>query len=225
MFGLVDLGTVFGLANPQYLWAMSLEASWGSLLTFFVAAGFGWVAALPSRPWPGFGLLVIAAASLVIAGVVFGDPGPLWLGGGVAVATGLVWVVLQPGRPSRGSGRPAALARVVAVLGVPLWLGYAWNTSLAAGAAGVDQGDVTNGIDHWPVQVALGLAVAAGSAVLAGLPSPLPLWRCAFALSAGFVAYATIVFPDRAGAMPHLLWGVGIAVWGAAVALAPRARS
>ncbi len=43
------------------------------------------------------------------------------------------------------------------------------------------------------------------------------LWRVGFALTAGVVAYATLVFPDRLGAMPDPAWGWAIAAWGALV--------
>ena len=102
MFGLIDLGTLFGLSDPRYLWAMSLEASWGSLLTFLLALGFAWVATV---------------------------------------------------------------------------LGYAGLTYLAARAAGPGEGDETMGVDHRPVQVALGVALAVGSALLVLLPARVPLWR------------------------------------------------
>lgn len=224
LFGLVDLGTLFGLSDSRYRWAMSLEASWGSLLTFFLAVGFAWVAIVPARPWPGFGLLVLATGSLVAAGVAFLDVGPLWLGPGFAAGAALVWAVLRPERPYVQRGRPSVLAAVLGAVGVPLWLAYAALTYAAARTAGAGEGDETMGVDHWPVQAALGLALAVGSAVLALVPARLTLWRWAFALTAGFVSYAALVFPDRAGAMPHVLWAVGIALWGVAVALAPRPR-
>jgi len=256
MFGLVDLGTLFGLSDPRYEWPMSLEASWGSLFTFFVAAGFAWVGALPARPWPGLVLVTLAAGGLTIAALVFADGGPLWVAVVLGLAVGALLLLLRSaGRPgtvpgasgtvplaprtaSGASGgasgtvpfapaplrcRPAGFRPVVGGFGVLLWLGYAWH-SYAAAVAGIP-GDVTNGIDHWPVQVALGLALAGGCVLLVLWSEPLSLWRWAFAATAGFVAYATLVFPDRGGAMPHLLWGVAIAVWGGLVAVVPQSRS
>jgi hypothetical protein len=37
LFGIVDLMTLPGWVDQRYVWAVSLEASWGSLLTFVVA--------------------------------------------------------------------------------------------------------------------------------------------------------------------------------------------
>ena len=217
MMGLIDLGTVFGLSDPRYQWPMSQEASWGALFTFLVAGGFGWIATVPHRPWPGLVLLVMVTVSLLLGGAVLVDVGPVWLALGLAAATGTVWLLLRPGRfPDRLRlpHRPAATA--VALAGVALWLGYAWN-SYAAAVLTYDLGDVTNGINHWPVQVALGLALAAGCSGLVLWPAPLMLWRVGFALTAGIVAYATLVFPDRLGAMPHPAWGWTIAAWGALI--------
>ncbi len=162
MMGLVDLGTVFGLSDPRYQWPMSQEASWGALFTFLVAGGFGWIASLPHRPWPGLVLLGMVTVSLLIGGAVLVDLGPVSVALGLAAATGVAWLLVRPGRfperlrlPQRWSGPAVALA------GVALWLGYAWN-SYAVAVLTYDLGDVTNGINHWPVQVALGLALAAG---------------------------------------------------------------
>lgn len=224
MMGLIDLGTVFGLSDPRYQWPMSQEASWGALFTFLVAASFGWVASVPERPWPGLVMLVVVTGSLLLGGAVFLDAGPVWVGLGLGAATGIVWLLLRPGRfpdrlrlPQRWAGAAVALA------GVVVWLGYAWN-SYAVAVVTYDLGDVTNGVNHWPVQVALGFAIAAGCVGLVLWPAPLLLWRVGFALTSWIVAYATLVFPERLGAMPHPAWGWAIAGWGALVLLPPTGR-
>jgi hypothetical protein len=214
MFGLVDLGTLLGLSDARYQWAMSLEASWGSLFTFLVAGAFTWIGVVPGRPVPALLLLALVASALLVAAAVFADPGPAVVAAVVAVSAGVLFLLLRPGRPvPRWSGAGRRPWPVVVALGVPLWLGYAWLTATAASVLGRDAGDETMGVDHWPVQVALGLAVAVGSGLMLAWPE-LAVWRWPFALTAAFVAYATLVFPDRAGAMPHPLWGVAIALWG-----------
>ena len=222
MMGLIDLGTVFGLSDPRYQWPMSQEASWGALFTFLVAGSFGWIATRPGQPWPALVLLTVVSASVLISAAILMDAGPAWVGVGLAVATGVVWLLLRPGpfpdrprTPRRWAGPTVALA------GVPLWLGYAWH-SYAAAVRTYDLGDVTNGVNHWPIQVALGLAVAGGCVGLAGWPASLTLWRIGFALTAAVVAYASLVFPGRLGAMPHWWWGAAIALWGLAVLAPPR---
>lgn len=227
LFGLIDLGTTLGLANPAYRWSMSLEASWGSLFTFLVAGSFGWVGVVPRRPWPGLALLGLTAIGMVAGGIVLGDLGPLWVAVPLTVVT-LGFALLL--RPFVREGGPAwrvkaAPLTVVGAVGIPLWLGYTWNTYVAAVESPAGAGDVTMGIDHWPVQVALGLTLTVGSALLIGLGNDVALWRWSFGLTSIAVAWATLAYPDRSGAMPHPAWGVLIAVWGVLLALPSGRRS
>ncbi len=213
LFGLIDLGTVVGLSDPAYEWSMSLEASWGGLFTFVVAGSFGWIGTVPARPWPGVALLALTAAGLAAGSLSARDPGPLWVAVPLAVVTAVfAWLL----RPELAGARPVWRAEppvaVVAAAGVPLWLAYAWFTHRASATGSWND---TLGIDHWPVQVGLGLILAAGSAVLVGAWRDLALWRWAFALTAVPIAWATLRYPEREGAMPHVVWGVLIAVWGA----------
>ncbi len=218
MMGLIDLGTVFGLSDPRWEWPVSLEASWGSLFTFLIAGAFGWIGTRPDRPWPGLILLGLVVAALLLSGLVLLDPGPVWVALGLAAPTVAIQRLLAPGQPpARQDARPGAIWAGAVGAGVPLWLGYAWFTYLPA-AAGVG-GDITNGVDHWPVQIALGLVLSAGAGLLSAWRSDLLLWRVGFALTAAIVAYGSLVYPERAGAMPHWLWGVAIAGWGVAVVL------
>ncbi|MDN4614930.1 hypothetical protein P5G50_10755 [Leifsonia sp. F6_8S_P_1B] len=221
LFGLVDLATTLGLSDPRYAWAMSLAASWGSLLTFVVAAGFGWVGAVPRRPAPGLGLLGLATLGLLVGSALLLDARPLGLAVPLGAVTALLAVLLRPYvRPSVPAWRwrPSPPA-IVAALGVPLWAGYVVNTEIAALIAPPGSGDDTVGIDHWPVQLALGVVLAVGSALLTGAVRQLVLWRWSFGLTAVAVAWATLAYPDRAGAMPHPVWGVLFVVWGALLAL------
>lgn len=222
MMGLVDLATVFGLSDPQFDWAMSLEASWGSLFTFLIAGAFGWIGSRPAQSWSGLALLGILVVALLLSSLVLLDPGPAWVALALAGATAAIYLLAPPGPPhARQSGRHgwrSVWAFVVAV-GVPLWLAYSW-FAYAAATSGVE-GDITNGVEHWPVQFALGVSLAAGAALLVARRYDAMLWRMSFALSAGIVAYASLAYPDRAGAMPHWLWAAGIATWAVAVLLPP----
>ncbi|QIK72054.1 hypothetical protein G7070_06960 [Propioniciclava coleopterorum] len=218
MFGLIDLGTVFGLSDPQYTWQVGVEASWGALFTFVIAAGFAQAGWTPTRAAQGVALPGLAAGSLAVAAAVFRDPAPLVVAGALLVATvAVAWILAARPQPRTRPSLSAAL--VVSAAGVPLWLGYAALTH-AAWLRDPTVGDVTNGVDHWPVQAALGLTLALGSAALALRPG-VRWWRWCFALSAGVLAYATLAFPDRAGAMPHPAWGWLFAVWALLILLPP----
>ena len=50
LFGIVDLVTLPGWVDQRYVWAVSLEASWGSLLTFVVANSYAGIARHPRNP-------------------------------------------------------------------------------------------------------------------------------------------------------------------------------
>lgn len=229
MFGLVDLGTVLGLSDPQYEWQMSLEVSWGSMFTFVIGGGFAWVCVRPHRPQAGLLLLAVAAVSLVVGAAVLMDPGPLF----VALPLAAVTVVLKLTLAVRIERVPADvssrswLRTLVAVAGVLLWLGYTVLTTLMAWSGMPGAGDVTNGIDHWPVQVALGVAIALGAAILAlrtDAWGPAGLWRWMFALSAIAVGSTALAYPERLGAMPHPVWGILMLLWGLSIALIPPPR-
>jgi hypothetical protein len=218
-FGLIDLGTLLGAANPEYQWAVPLEVSWGSLFTFFVAGGYLWIAILPRRAEPALvqlGIVVIALAVSAVGGL---DSRPALVAGVVAgsglllgwLARAFVGWTLQwsPNLPSV----------VLAAAGAALWLPYAL-TALERSRTGA-AGDLTNGIEHWPVQGATGFALAIGAAVLAVWGPARPLFRISISLSAVFIGMGNLAFPDRAGATQGLQWAVAVTLWGLLLALIP----
>jgi hypothetical protein len=218
-FGLIDLGTLVGAANPEYEWAVPLEVSWGSLFTFLVAGSYVWIALVPGRARPALLQLGIVVAALAVAAVGGLDVRPAFVAAGIG-ASGLVLGWLSRAFDGWRVKLSADLLPVlVAVMGAALWLPYA----LAAlersreGAAG----DLTNEIEHWPIQGATGLALAIGGAAMAVWRPARQLFRITLSLSAVFVGMANIGFPDRVGATQGLQWAVAITVWGVLVALIP----
>jgi hypothetical protein len=223
LMGLIDLFTLPGWVNQDFEWEVPLEASWGSLFTFFVAGGHVWVALFPRAPWPALVQLGLCGLALLVGAGAGADWRPLVLALGVALSALLVWLLL--GRPAPAlAGRPPVrwpLASV-AVLGFPLWLPYAL-VAFRQSRAGV-LGSITQGIEHWPVQGAVGVTLVLGSLVLALWDDGRPLLRVSVSLSAVYVGMAELAYPDRAGAMGSDPWGVGATLWGLLVALvaAPR---
>jgi hypothetical protein len=114
---------------------------------------------------------------------------------------------------------PDLLPVLVGVVGVALWLPYAL-TALARSRLGPTS-EVTNGIEHWPVQGATGLALAIGGAVMAVWRPARPLFHITISLAAVFVGMGNLAYPDRAGATQGLQWAVAVTVWGLLVALIP----
>ena len=216
--GLIDLFTLPGWVDQSFEWEVPLEASWGSLFTFFLAGGYVWVALFPRAPWPALVQLGVAAVALLVSAGAGTDWRPCWLAVGVAASGLVLWLLVR--KPAfalagRLSVRWGMLA--VAALGFPLWLPYAL-VAFAQSRAGV-LGSVTQGVEHWPVQGAAGVALVLGALVLALWEDGRPLLRVAVSLSAVYIGMAELAYPDRAGAMGSLRWGIGVTLWGLLVAL------
>lgn len=216
--GLIDLFTLVGWVDQQYVWEVPLDASWGALFTFFLAGAYLWVALFPRAPRPALLQLALTAVALAVSAVAGTDWRPLTVAVGVAASGWLLRVLL--GRPAL-TGPPRPRVRWtplgVGVLGLPLWLPYVLE-ALAQSRAGA-VGTTTQGIEHWPVQGAAGLALVLGPAAMGLWADTRPLLRVAVSLSAVYIGMAELAYPDRLGAMGSLLWGVGVILWGVLVAL------
>jgi hypothetical protein len=219
MFGLIDLVTLFGWVDPAYEWEVPLEVSWGTLFTLLIAGSYVWIAVVPDRAMPAVIQLAIGAAGLVIASVVGLDGRPLWIAVPVA-GSAVLFAWLTSATRNRGGGSWTAdwSFALLAAGGMFIWLPYA-SHALAASRAHAE-GDITNGIQHWPVQGAAGLAFAGCAVVMAVWPPSVPLFRLTVSMSSTLIGAAMLAHPDRAGAMDHPLWGIAMVIWGTAVALA-----
>jgi hypothetical protein len=217
LFGLIDLLTLVGWVDQDYEWEVPLEVSWGALLTFFVAGSCVWVARFPGTPAPALVQLGISGLALLISAVAGADWRPLGLALVAGVSGFALW--LMTGRPPARVGRLSLSwgTATVAVLGLPLWIPYALD-AFAHSRAG-ELGTITQGIDHWPVQGAVGTALVLASLVLALWYDGRPLLRVAVSLSAVCIGMAELAYPDGDGAMGSILWGVCSTLWGLLVAL------
>lgn len=218
-FGLIDLSTLLGLVDQDYVWAVPLEVSWGSLFTFVVAGSYVSIAVAPRRAQPGLVQLAIVVLALTLGAAGGLDPRPAYVAAAIAASVLLLgWLVRElDGWTPRWS--PTALSVLVALVGAVLWLPYALN---ALGQSRTDGlGDITNGIEHWPVQGATGLALAIGAVVMAGWLPARPLFRVSISMSAVFIGMAGLAYPDRDGATQGLPWAVAVTVWGLLVAMTP----
>ncbi len=219
--GVIDLATLPGWVNQEFEWPVPLEVSWGSLFTFFLAGGYVWVAVLPQRPEPGLVQVAIASVALAFSAAAGSDVRPLWVAA-VAALSALVLATITQRAAGVGysswslNGWQLALA----ALGMFLWLPYTIE-ALEASRAGIS-GDITNGIEHWPVQGATGAALILASLLAAVWDPGRALLRVTCCLSAAFIGMAQLAYPDRAGAMEGGdLWGIGVILWAVLLALAP----
>jgi hypothetical protein len=222
--GVIDLATLPGWVNQEFEWEVPLEVSWGSLFTFFLAGGYVWVAVLPGRPEPGLVQIAIASVALAFSAAAGADVRPLWVAAVAALSALLLATMTQR---SSGVGYSSWSVNgwqlALAAAGMFLWLPYIVEALEASRSGAV--GDITNGIEHWPVQAATGAALILASVLLAVWESGRALLRVTCCLSAAFIGMAQLAFPDRLGAMEGGLWGIGVILWAVLLALAPAESS
>ncbi len=212
-FGLVDLQTVLR-HDPGWRESYLLETGWGVLFTLLVAVPLG---ALAARPHRGILLAQLVAVSVAIAAAT------LWSGYAPLLVPATVVVVLAAAVGQLAGHRPRGLPldralRWLAVLGA--FGGGAFATRVLAEYPAA-QPDVTWGLDHHPMQAALGLGVATVAAVAAaGVGGRAAGWRVpVWTLGAG-AAWAggwSVAYPDVPGSAGTVL-GAGAFAWGLAFA-------
>lgn len=220
-FGIIDLMALLGLDNPDDTWDVPLGASWGTLFTVILVGSYVWIALRPQRAAPALAQLSIVAFSLAVSSLAGLDGRPLWLAGPVALSVGLfAWLAPDESvRNVRGWSLHWPYV-VLAVAGLAIWLPYA----ILALQRSREQasGDITLGIDHWPVQGAVGLTIVL-SAVGLGVWTPgRPLLRVTVSLSATLIGAGMLLDPDLIRELGTPVWGVAMVIWGTAIALPRR---
>ena len=136
---------------------------------------------------------------------------PLLNGLGLVATSGLLaWL----GRGHVGTWRrPDPALLLLAVVALPAAVVY--GHPLARNTTDVE--DITNGVSHYPMQAALGLAVVGVVGLAAVTRSRLPAWTAAF--SAVWLGVESIVYPDLAASL-GATGGALTVVWGVLVVVA-----
>ena len=215
-FGLPDL-LVIVVHDPDWLFSYLLELGWGLLFGVLVGVPL-LVAAVRGVTGVAVAQLAAVALAVAVAAVLAGYPRQLV----PAALLGLdAWLLARlAGVRARALPLDRWL-RVVVVAGAVLGGGYAASMLDELEAPVVDP-DLTHGLDHRQMQVALGLAVLTVGAVAAaalGGRAPgrrVPVWTLAAALAAlgaASVAYPTL--PGSAGSArgwAMLAWSVLLVV-------------
>lgn len=222
MFGLVDLLVVL-VNDPDWRESYLLESGWGVL--------FGILVALP--------LAVFAARPRVGAGVVVAELGAVAVAMAAAALWTGYWPQLVPAAMVAGDAvllgavakvRPAAppvdrVLRVLVVAGAVIGGAYAAGL---VDAHPMYRPDITNGLDHLPMQVTVGLAMITVGAVAAGAVGGraagwrLPVWTLAGSI--GWVGGWSVVHPDVPGSMDTAL-GAAAICWAVLFAVAAEWRA
>lgn len=152
--------------------------SYGAFLTFLVALPFGWFAVRLQEALPVAVVLAVGAATLLV-GAVLGGQWPPAVVALLVVGTALP-VLPAALRQARAEGldlrvRPALL--LLPLVAAPTAWRYAadaFSTARTDPSRGARQ---TNGVDHWPVQGWLAIAVVVLLVVLALWPRVVPVVR------------------------------------------------
>jgi hypothetical protein len=216
-FGVIDLVTLIGWVNPEYVWPVPLEVSWGVLFTFFLAGGYGWIAVTPKSAAPGLTALLLGGVALLAGAAAGLDPRPVPIG--VAVIVSVVILALLTGTRLSALTWSVSWPHVVlSAVGALLWIPYI-SSALEESRRGIGR-EITNGVDHWPVQAAAGLAILVGAVLLAFWPSGHRMIGVAVSFAGGIIGVAVLAYPDRDGATEGMIWAILAVVWALAVASA-----
>ena len=215
-FGLIDLLVVV-IQDERFYQHYLLESGWGLLYLVLVTVPLLWLLVRPTAGLPVVQVLAVACSVAGAAGLA-GYPRQLWVALALALTAAAVgWSAGV--RPRAVDWRPDLPLAGLTVLAAPASLVYAW--SLGHGWLGHPTTDITNGIDHRPMQAALGLAVplvAALAAVAVG--ARLAAWRVpvwTVAVTVLWLGVESVVYPDHEGSLGTTL-GIAAAVWGVAFA-------
>jgi hypothetical protein len=216
LFGIIDLSIVFSPPR-EFRPLVMLEAGWGLLFTVLVAGAFLGVAMRPRRCTPPLVQIGAVIVTLAAAAAFGADGGLVLLAFGLALAL-IVLVALLPGDREPLWPQPGSISWPLAALTIAAaipWLWYATSMFSLARQPSAPT-DNTLGINHYPVQGALALALV----VLAGLTVRWPRFRSWIGISTGITAAAQgasdLAYPHSAGAFPAG-WAVFAIIWGVLV--------
>jgi hypothetical protein len=213
-FGLIDFMTPFTLGEE---WAdhYLLETGWGLLYLVLVTVP---LLVLVVRPGSAVALLQLAAVALaVLLGAVLAwSPAHALPAVGLLLTAGAL-AALAPLRTA-GLARPSPITAAVTVIGAVPAAAYAWHMARAT-----ENPEDTWGLDHYPAQAALAIAVllvALLAACVVGGPGRgwwLPVGTAAF--SSVWLGWQSVLWPERVGSLGSV-GGVAAVVWGLALVAA-----
>lgn len=157
----------------------------------------------------------------------------LWPAGGLLMVAALLFVLGERStdRPSVAEPRPTSLATRVDIpallltvaAAVPLiWFAAEMVASARAGRYPND--DITVGLNHWPMQAALPLAMLADAGLTAVRQSGWQVSAWTVVAGTAWMGVFSVAYPHHAGSF-GLLGGAGAILWSALFAAATRRSS
>ncbi|HET7312297.1 MAG TPA: hypothetical protein VFJ17_13330 [Mycobacteriales bacterium] len=211
-FGVQDTLTVF-VEGKDFAAHYLMETGWGLLFLVLVAVPLIGLAFRP-RATVLVAQVATVGVSVLLGALMARSPAHLLPAGGLLLTAFVVGVL---GRPDTRSyrlrvDRPLAVLALVAV--VPA-LTYAWR--MAHSPHDVEQ---TVNLDHYPIQAALGIAIAllAGLVAVAGEWPTAWLARATLVVTVGWMGIESAVYPHRLGSFGPA-WSWLAVAWAALFAL------
>jgi len=209
--GLIDLSVTWDRE-----WPVMLEAGWGVLFTVGLGLPF-----LVAAIWPRLArvtlaqLYVVTAALLV--GVVAGlEPQSWWIFVGLLIEVPLVHAIAPDGGLTKAGPHWPLLA--LGVVALPVGLVYAWDMA-ELNRMSLPTSDITNDVDHYAVQAAVGLALIALPMAASLWPATRRLLGTSSALMAFYLGLVSYSWPLADGGF-STGWSVAVMVWAVAVLVA-----
>ena len=207
-FGAIDLSVTW---DPD--WPQVLEAGWGLFFTVLVGVPFVVIAARPRSARPAVAQLAVATIALAVSVVAGREASLTWVPVVLAVETLVVaWLARSSWRSALVPRGPSAPMVALVALGIVPWLAYAVDM-WAANREGRPDSDITNGIDHYAVQGALGLALAVLPLLAALRPALTPLVPVCAGVSAAYLGLVSFAWQDAAAGFGRA-WSIAAIVWG-----------
>jgi hypothetical protein len=212
-YGLIDL--LAFAQGEQFHVALLLSTGWGLLFLFLVAAPLTALAVRASAVSPSaLAQVTLVAAAVIAAAALSASPRYLAVAAGLLVTVAVLALAARD-RPWHAleAWRWSTLPATLVLIAVAPCCAYAWTSARTTGDARIT--DDTWGLDHWPAQAALPLALLLISALAAGHSSG---WR----LPAWSAGAAAAWFAIVCGLEPHLVasvsrpWAVATLLWSVA---------
>jgi hypothetical protein len=194
-------------------WPVVLEAGWGVLFTVGTGGAVLVAGVRPRSARPALVQLTVVTLALAVAAALGHEPETWWIF--VMLAIQLPLVRLLAGTPAAGRmPRNPALLALAALAAIPA-VGYAW-WCLDQNRQSLPHGDITNDVDHFAVQGALGLVLVALPLVAGVRTEGRRLLGTSAALMAAYLGLVSLAWPGALAGF-SAVWSVATMVWAAAV--------
>jgi hypothetical protein len=219
-FGLIDLIAIFLPVEDDFYEQYMLEAGWGVLYFVLVTLPLLSVAFVPALTSPVTQVALAGGAVAVAAALTLTGPQLLPAAALILIAAVLYLLGSPPlDAPTAGAQQSDRRATrpdtptllLTAAAAVPLiWFTVGVSANVRAGLRPND--DISAGLSHWPMQVALALAILA-TAALTALRQPgwqVSAWTVT--IGTAWMGVLSVIYPHHAGSF-GVLGGSAAIVW------------